>query len=595
MDEGDAPVQAAPLEVACLDGAVARLKVDLAIRAGDQLLIAGWSVGELELFVTSDGEVLDTRCQRFERADVAEHFSRPAEEKLGFVLIAQTSDEYPVGIQWTPVGSIASGSQLLSLITADQLAPAEAALLGPARTLLADQYPAFSEQWRRAVATAHVNTSSSLARGFLEAAAVIQGTHHAVLCGWVATEPGATAWVEDDGGHVYPVGPACWRVRNDVFQAVGAELGISALNSGFVLHLQTQAPTTRLRLKVLTRNGVHLLGDIACTTLPPDPVAASRWLFGIATPDGSLAQRVERVDGPILDALIARSQAMWPQLTVTRRDLGQVPRQPKVSVIVPLYGRYDFVESQMLEWSRDPWIRQHAELIYVIDDPALAEPFRAHAEELYRLYKVAFRWVWGGVNRGFSGANNLGATVASGDHLLFLNSDVFPQRAGWLQAMLDVLETRPEVAAVAPRLTFAEGGIQHAGMRFDRLEEYGVWINQHPYMGLDPALDPQRDLTVVPAVTGACLLLRRTDFDKVKGWDTGYLIGDFEDSDLCLKLRDAGMQIAYLPTVQLTHLERQSMMSLGSSEYRSRVTLWNALRHQRRWQGLIEASVEAAL
>jgi GT2 family glycosyltransferase len=106
-------------------------------------------------------------------------------------------------------------------------------------------------------------------------------------------------------------------------------------------------------------------------------------------------------------------------------------------------------------------------------------------------------------------------------------------------------------------------------------------------MGFDPTLDPAKELTVVPAVTGACMLVRRCDFDAVGGWDTGYLIGDFEDSDLCLKLRSSGLASAYLPTVQLTHLERQSMRALGSGEYRMRVTLWNALRHQQRWGELI--------
>jgi GT2 family glycosyltransferase len=89
---------------------------------------------------------------------------------------------------------------------------------------------------------------------------------------------------------------------------------------------------------------------------------------------------------------------------------------------------------------------------------------------------------------------------------------------------------------------------------------------------------------VVPAITGACLLIRRTHFDLVEGWDTGYLIGDFEDSDLCLKIREAGLSIAYLPSVQLTHLERQSFKLFGDKNFRTKVTLFNAVRHQKRWR-----------
>ena len=227
------------------------------------------------------------------------------------------------------------------------------------------------------------------------------------------------------------------------------------------------------------------------------------------------------------------------------------------------------------------------ELIYVVDDPRLVESFRAQAEALHRLYRIPFTWVWGSANRGYSGANNLGAAHAHGDCLVFLNSDAFPQGPGWLEQLVDLLATRPDVGAVGPRLVFADGSIQHAGMAFMRRDELGIWTNHHPRMGLDPSLDPHRDLAIVPSVTGACLAIRRTDFDRVGGWDTGYLIGDFEDSDLCLKLRAEGMNIGYLPSVQLTHLERQSFRLLGEDEFRSRVVVYNAVRHQNRWHELI--------
>ena len=126
-------------------------------------------------------------------------------------------------------------------------------------------------------------------------------------------------------------------------------------------------------------------------------------------------------------------------------------------------------------------------------------------------------------------------------------------------------------------------------MEFLRREELGIWINHHPRMGLAPTLDPHKQMTTVPAVTGACLMVRRKDFDSLAGWDTGYLIGDFEDSDLCLKLRDAGFSIGYLPDVELTHLERQSFKLLGEGDFRTYVVILNATRHQNRWQSLLES------
>jgi GT2 family glycosyltransferase len=102
-------------------------------------------------------------------------------------------------------------------------------------------------------------------------------------------------------------------------------------------------------------------------------------------------------------------------------------------------------------------------------------------------------------------------------------------------------------------------------------------------MGLAPSLDPHNHTTTVPAVTGACLVIERDTFDAAGAWDTGYLIGDFEDSDLCLKLRANGLRVAYVPRVQLTHLERQSFKLLGQDDFRQKVVVYNAVRHQSRW------------
>lgn len=570
--------------------------IELVVNAGHQVLVAGWCNGPLDFAVGQEDARLPGRVIRFNRFDVNDHFSLPHEQQLGFVLVARddaSTADGDIVLHWLHSEQVL-GSQSLQARSMQDVDDSDFGLLGPARCQLAHAFPTFSDRWRAAV-DVPLEDAADAACGYLEMAASIQGTTHVVLCGWVATEPGALVWVEDDAGDAYSLDGACWRERLDVMRAVGSVMGVAALRSGFVLRLQTRKPTARLRLKALTHRGVHQLGEITCTALPADPVAVSRWLFGIEAPGNGLTQRFNQVSEPLLSELIARSRALWPQLPVVSRDLGKLPAKPVVSIIVPLYGRYDFVESQMVEWARDPWIREHAELIYVLDDPAIAPSFRVHAEELAKLYGVPFRWVWGNANRGFSGANNLGAAHAHGEYLLFLNSDVFPQQPGWLQQMVAALAARPDIGVIAPRLVFAEGGIQHAGMRFERLPEHDVWINQHPCMGLDPSLDPHKSLTVLPAVTGACMLLRRVDFDRVGGWDTGYLIGDFEDSDLCLKLRDGGQHVAYLPQVQLTHLERQSMTALGSDEFRIRVTLWNALRHQSRWQSLIETPVEAAL
>ena len=82
--------------------------------------------------------------------------------------------------------------------------------------------------------------------------------------------------------------------------------------------------------------------------------------------------------------------------------------------------------------------------------------------------------------------------------------------------------------------------------------------------------------------------MRREVYDAVGGLDEKYLIGDFEDSDLCLKVRERGLEIACLPLpVTLIHLERQSLSGIGTPRFRDYVVHYNALRHHVRWGSTI--------
>lgn len=425
--------------------------------------------------------------------------------------------------------------------------------------------------------------------GWFEVAAATSLTGDGIVAGWALHPPDTLMWVETENGRRFYLHEGYRCFRQDVHDTHRAVAVKSVPETGFLVRLQDTHPGQKIRL--FTQYGAGgspiLVKERVVDTLPSDAVAAARWLFGIQTPRSDLHNRLACIDVPLIERLIQEQQRSWTKLPTTVRDVGTLPAAPMASVIIPLYGRTDFVEHQLLEFIKDDWLKHNAEIVYVVDDPNVIETFRGMAERLHRLYGLPFRWVFGACNRGFSGANNLGVQHSRGEYLVFLNSDAFPQRPGWLQQMVETLATYPNYGAVGPRLVFADGSIQHASMQFLRREELGVWINHHPQMGLDPEFDAYRETSAVPAVTGACMAVRRVDLDRVGGWDTGYLIGDFEDSDLCLKLRDLGYQIGYIPSVQLTHLERQSFKLLGESDFRSQVVLFNAVRHQTHWAHVI--------
>ncbi|UDM53338.1 glycosyltransferase family 2 protein [Cupriavidus sp. MP-37] len=595
-----ADIQSTPMRFPLPDGgASCNVKVDEAYRLGNTCVVVGWATQPVKLALLANGTQLTTRVVQVERPDVAAHFAMQSDTMLGFVLVAESVDvlanvELAISVHPGP-NVVPVWSQPLKFASLATDVESKRQAFGPAVGLLAQTCEPLSQEWLDIIRLAPTsNLPCRGAKGFLEIAAAPEQSKEGIVVGWIVQTPQAVVWLEDDKGQVYSLDSAYRRFRQDVHDAVAHEFGAFSQNAGFIARVRGLSPNGTVLLKAVDENGVHVLGSVRCQAISMDPVAAARWIFGVATPIEDMHRRVAVVDEPVLNPLIAHRQAMWRNLPVVTRVLGKLPVQPRVSVIVPLYGRSDFVEHQLIEFCNDPWFQQHAELIYVLDDPKLAESFPAQAEGLFRVYRQPMRWVWGNVNRGFSGANNLGVTYATATQLIFLNSDAFPQRPGWAQQLCDVLDSRPDIGAVGPRLVFADGSIQHAGMEFLRREELGVWTNHHAQMGLDPVLDPRRELSIVPSVTGACVAIRSVDLERIGGWDTGYLIGDFEDSDLCLKLRDQGLDIAYLPSVQLTHLERQSFKLLGQGDFRTRVVIYNAVRHQSRWSSLIEASATPA-
>lgn len=556
-------VQDAPILFKSDGLVVAALKIDSAAWFGNQLIISGWRMGPISLQILADGEFAALTLAQSKRPDVA-----------AVLRIPEPND----GLGVTLTAEIAGDASKISLEGIVEFAGRKYSY----------EYDLRIEDRQQPV---NGSAARSLGVGFLEALATSEATNEAILVGWMLPSADATVWIETESGLRYEMGSAYRFPRQDVFDVHPFEaLNSPSTESGFILRINGVVPDERVRLVFSRQGQVKIIGEIQATRLSLNPVAAAKWLFGLVTPDSTRSERYSAIDIPVISKLIELQQSGWQKSPPTVRQLGCAVQKPIVSIIIPLYGRYDFVEQQVLQFCKDEWIREKAEIIYVVDDPNIVEQFAKQAEFIYRLYKLPFKWVWGHMNRGFAAANNLGAMLATANYFLFLNSDVFPQQKGWAEALINVLEKNPQIGAVGPRLVFADGSIQHAGMEFRRHEAFQVWVNHHPNMGLDPAMDPTTQLTKVPAITGACMAVRENDFSRIGGWDSQYLVGDFEDSDLCLALRRDGLACAYLPTEQLTHLERQSFKLLGDDLFRQRVVIYNAIRHQNKWRVWLEGS-----
>lgn len=403
------------------------------------------------------------------------------------------------------------------------------------------------------------------------------------LCiGWTLG-PGPFFLVDEHGTCQPLDAPLRW-TRQDIFDGFSADYGANCADAGF---LQALPASTGAHVRLLARDGddLVLLHERNVERAPRDAVGYARWSFALPAPLELKVDHFARHYGPTLRTLIGRtSRPPEPEV----RRAGHLPTEPEVTLVIPLYGRYDFVEHQLLEFADDPFIRHRCEVIYVVDDPAICTRVFTALDTWWQLYDLPLTVAWGGRNRGFSGASNLGLSLARGRHVLFLNSDVIPIKPGWLEQLSHRFDTHPEYGLLGVRLLYPSGGLQHDGMIFRHVSAFGVWMNDHPGKGMLPLETEPGAVVEWPAATGACLIGDRAKIAELGGFSEEYLIGDFEDSDLCMKVRSIGLNVGVCPDIALTHLERQSFGFQGAGDFRLRVTLFNAWLHQERWGSAIE-------
>jgi len=155
----------------------------------------------------------------------------------------------------------------------------------------------------------------------------------------------------------------------------------------------------------------------------------------------------------------------------------------------------------------------------------------------------------------FAAMVNRAAAAATGDVLVLLNNDTEVVSPGWLGSMVAHLE-RPDVGVVGALLLFTDGTIQHAGVHPGL---GGLMGHGHKHRaGDDPGhLGRLRVAHRVAAVTGACLAVRADTWRALGGLDEDLAVA-YNDVDLCLKARAAGLAVLLEPRAVLHHHESVS-------------------------------------
>jgi N-acetylglucosaminyl-diphospho-decaprenol L-rhamnosyltransferase len=162
-------------------------------------------------------------------------------------------------------------------------------------------------------------------------------------------------------------------------------------------------------------------------------------------------------------------------------------------------------------------------------------------------------------NRGFAHGCNAGARAGSGDYVLLLNPDARLEPSA-LERMAAVAEADPQVGAVAPRIVEPDGALDWSQRRFPRVRStFAQAFFLHRFF---PQAAWSDELVRDPSAyerpgspewaSGACLLIRRSEYDAIGGLDEGFFLY-CEDMDVCRRLRDRGLDIRFEPAAVATH------------------------------------------
>jgi GT2 family glycosyltransferase len=407
-----------------------------------------------------------------------------------------------------------------------------------------------------------------------------------VVMGWVLAKPGIVRAMRLRSSAMNEPFDFdnCIKVqRPDVIAGVGAEHGFDDPRCGFIAYVPC-APLSNTEMYMEVETAQRAVGYRKLPAPKLDGVVAiKRILNSFDVRYNEVSRGFDRTIGPAVGLINRNRMAIRPRADMV--EFGQVNTSPEFTIIIPLYGRLDFIEYQLAFLSSHKPAYGY-EIIYILDDP----PKQREAERLfhsaYARFQIPFRALMMDQNAGFAPANNVGLRAARGRYICFMNSDVFPAGTpDWLERLAQQLETHPDLGTIGPTLIYGDGSVQHDGMIFKNLPEFGNWsFGDHPGKGMRRA--PSPGLIRHISITGACMLMRRTVALELGGFDESYVIGDFEDSDLCLRLHAMGLGSAVDRAIQLYHLERKSQAS-SAQAWRMNLTLYNAWVHERRWADTI--------
>ena len=216
--------------------------------------------------------------------------------------------------------------------------------------------------------------------------------------------------------------------------------------------------------------------------------------------------------------------------------------KPKVSIIIPCFNQVRYTYKCLYSIMKNASDEIPFEVI-------LADDVSTDTTKNIKKYVDNIVISRNETNLGFLKNCNKAAKLAKGDYIYFLNNDT-EVKPNFLKSLVDRIESDITIGMVGSKLIFADGTLQEAG---GIIWSDGTGANYG--RGDDPENFKYNYVREVDYISGAAIMIRKSLWDDIGGFDELYTPAYCEDSDLAFEVRKRGFKVVYEPLSQIIHYE----------------------------------------